>query len=180
MPPQLTKYVSNFYERVHALDIKYTSVIYQTVQKYTVLRVLSKVIKVLSDGPAVPLFLLIYYAWENPSPFTFAAYVIFWVFYHELIIKAYFARRRPSTAGKQKGFSFPSSHSFSSGLIIVTCLSFAFPWTPFLIALAVINIINRPAVGVHYIADVIAGTILGLLAGFGWIFILRIAMVTLL
>ncbi|MCC7304172.1 phosphatase PAP2 family protein [bacterium] len=105
---------------------------------------------------------------------------MFWVLYHEFIIKTYFQRHRPVTAGKQSGFSFPSSHSFSSGLLIIVCLFFSIPWTPLIIALAIINILNRPAVGVHYIADVVAGTFLGLLAGLGWLFILKIAKVTLL
>lgn len=179
IPPHLLKYMTKFYEKLHALDIKYTTIVYSTVQKYTVLRIASKVIGKLSDGPALPFLLLLYYIYENPAPLTFAAYTLFWVFYHEFGIKHLFQRHRPNTAGKQKGFSFPSSHSFASGLLIVACIFFVLPYKALLIAFGLLNVINRPASGVHYIADVVAGMLLGAIAGLGWPLILRIAMVTL-
>lgn len=179
LPAKFSQNIVRFYEKLHAIDIKYTSLVFTTVQKYTVLRTTSKVIAKLSDGPALPIFLLIYWAYGNPSPLTFAVYLVFWVMYHELGVKQLFHRNRPDTAGDQKGFSFPSSHSFASGLIITICLYFVFPLKTFLIALAVINAINRPAVGVHYIADVAAGIILGIVAGLGWPFTLEIAKVVL-
>lgn len=74
-------------------------------------------------------------------------------------------------AAGQKGFSFPSSHSFVSGLVIVICLFFTLPYSWVLIALALINAANRPAIGVHYLADVVAGLSLGVIAGFAWFFI---------
>lgn len=179
IPANLSKYVTEFYEKLHAFDIKYTSVIYTTVQKYTLLAITSKVIQKILDGPALLLFLFFYFLWGNPSPLSFTAYIIFWVLYHEFGIKRYFHRNRPTTASGQNGFSFPSSHAFTSGLVIASCLYFALPYEPFLITLAVINIVNRLAIGVHYIADVTAGTILGLIAGLAWPIILGIAKVIL-
>ncbi len=179
IPPQLTKYVAKLYEKLHFLDIKYTETVYSTVQKYTLLRVTSKVIAKISDGPALPIFFLLYLYWKNPAPLAYMAYMLFWVFYHELGIKNLFQRHRPATAHGQKGFSFPSSHSFASGFIIVTCLFFNLPYESLLVSLSLINAANRPAYGVHYIADVIAGMALGSIAALGWPFILRIAMVVL-
>ncbi len=79
----------------------------------------------------------------------------------------------------QPGFSFPSSHSFVSGLIIIICLFFILPYPWVLISLALINAVNRLAIGVHYLADVIAGLSLGALAGTAWVITLRIAAVAL-
>ena len=53
------------------------------------------------------------------------------------------------------------------------------PWQLLLILLAVINAANRPAVGVHYIADVIAGLSLGVIVAASWPLILGIAKVAL-
>lgn len=179
VPTHLPEYIVKFYEKLHSIDVKYTTIVFTTVQKYTFLSVLSKVIKKLSDGPALPIFLLLYWIKGNPSPISFAAYIVFWVLYHEFGIKQLFHRNRPDTAGGQKGFSFPSSHSFASGLIITICAFYPMPWRGFLIFLAVVNAANRPAIGVHYIADVVAGLTLGFIAGLGWPFILEIAKVVL-
>lgn len=179
MPSKLPKNIVRFYEKLHFIDIKYTTLVFTTVQKYTFLRITSKVIAEISNGPALPLFLLLYWLYGNPSSFTFSAYIIFWVLYHEFGVKELFQRDRPDTAGKQKGFSFPSSHSFASGLILTTCFFFSFPYEPIIMIFALLNAINRPAIGVHYIADVVAGLTLGAIAGLGWPFILEIARVTL-
>lgn len=168
-----------FYKQVHSYDVRYTAHLYTTVQKYTLLRVASKAVKILSDGPALPLFLAFYYFGGNPAPFFFAAYSLFWVFYHELGIKKIFQRHRPQTAGEQPGFSFPSSHAFTSGFAITSAFFFVFPWETVLVTFGILNAINRPAVGVHYIADVIAGLLLGAIASLGWVFTLGIAAVPL-
>jgi len=167
-PSKFSENVTKFYEKLHALDVKYTAALFETVQEYSVLRVASKVIAKLSDGPALPFFYLLYWLWKNPSPLLFAFYLALAVLFHEFVIKRIFHRHRPDTAGGQKGFSFPSSHSFASGLIIITCLFFSFPLSWLLIFLALLNAANRPAVGVHYIADVVAGLALGVVAGLLW------------
>jgi membrane-associated phospholipid phosphatase len=179
VPTHLSENIVKFYEKLHSIDVKYTSLVFTTVQKYTFLRVTSKVIQKLSDGPALPLFFLLYWYQGNPAPLSFAAYVSFWVIYHELGVKQIFHRSRPSTSNGQKGFSFPSSHSFASGIILIICLLFPMPWQLLLILLAVINAANRPAVGVHYIADVIAGLSLGVIVAASWPLILGIAKVAL-
>lgn len=171
MPAKFPKNVTKFYEKLHAIDVKYTAAVYSTVQQYSVLRITSKVIAKLSDGPALPLFFLLYWLWQNPSPLSFALYLSFVVCFHEFGIKQIFHRRRPLMAVGQKGFSFPSSHSFVSGLIIVICVFFTLPYPWLLILLAFINAANRLAIGVHYLADVAAGLSLGVIAGFAWFFI---------
>jgi len=179
VPPNLLENIEKFYEKLHALDVKYTAAIFTTVQKYTVLRITSKVFGKFSDGPALPIFFLLYWYKGNTAPWSFALYTCLWVCFHEFGIKNFFHRHRPSTAGGQKGFSFPSSHSFASGLILSICLYFLLPWSGLLIALAITNVINRIALGVHYLADVTAGFTIGILAGLGWPLILGIVRVAL-
>jgi len=169
LPPKFSENVSQFYDKLHALDVKYTAAVYSTVQQYSVLRITSKVIAILSNGPALPFFYLLYWLWDNPSPIYFAIFLSLAVLTHELGIKRIFHRHRPRTSEGQPGFSFPSSHSFASGLIIVLCLFFSLPVSWLLIALALLNAANRPAVGVHYIADVVAGLGLGAIAGILWV-----------
>ena len=64
-------------------------------------------------------------------------------------------------------------------MILSICLYFLLPWSGLLIALAITNVINRIALGVHYLADVTAGFTIGILAGLGWPLILGIVRVAL-
>jgi membrane-associated phospholipid phosphatase len=172
MPTKLIQYVLDFYEKLHGYDVYYSNKVYTLVQEYTPLRIVSKAIGLISDGPALPMFLLLYWYAKLPSAILFAIYTISWMLIHEFIIKAIFKRKRPYTAGKQRGLSFPSSHSFASGYIFTLCAFLPLPFKPFLILFSIINATNRPALGVHYIADVVAGLTLGAIVAFGWVVIL--------
>jgi membrane-associated phospholipid phosphatase len=174
VPTNLNQYVAQFYEKLHSIDIFYSNKIYSFTQQYTLLRIFSKVFAKLSDTIALPFFFLYYWSVEGESPALFALWVISCLLVQENIIKKYFHRKRPVTAGKQKGLSFPSSHAFVSGMVIAAILLFQLPFGAFLISIAVINILNRPAIGVHYLADIIAGAFLGALAGLLWSVILSL------
>ncbi len=91
------------------------------------------------------------------------------------ILKRIIARTRPE--GEWGGiyrrtdpYSFPSGHAVRAGLIVM--LSFAsFPGTPVPVVFclwAVLMILSRVATGVHYFFDILAGFLLGLLIGWGW------------
>lgn len=175
IPPKLAEYGTHLYEKLHELDIKLTQKIYRTTKQYRALLFASKVIKVISNGPALPLFILLYGLGNNEGTLSFVVYVIFLVMFHEFTIKGFFHRERPNTAGNQVGLSFPSSHSFASGIIMIITIFFDIPFKAAIIIFTLLNAINRPAIGVHYVADVIAGLTLGILSGGGWILILRIA-----
>ena len=66
-----------------------------------------------------------------------------------------------------KGKSFPSRHVFSATMIAMTYLLLS-PWAPlgwFLLAIAVCLGVVRVIGGIHYISDVVAGILLGVLSG---------------
>ena len=66
-----------------------------------------------------------------------------------------------------KGKSFPSRHVFSATMIAMTYLLLS-PWAPlgwFLLVIAVCLGAVRVIGGIHYISDVVAGILLGVLAG---------------
>lgn len=65
-----------------------------------------------------------------------------------------------------KGKSFPSRHVFSATMIAMTYL-FMSPWTwsgMVLLAVALLQALVRILSGVHYISDVVAGIVVGVLA----------------
>lgn len=71
-----------------------------------------------------------------------------------------------------KGKSFPSRHVFSAFMVAMTFLCHSpFVWVGIImIVLSVIIAVIRVLSGVHYISDVIAGAICGIIAGiFGYI-----------
>ncbi len=73
----------------------------------------------------------------------------------------------PAVSKKTKGKSFPSRHVFSVFVIAMTyfCLS---PWWGFgviLMGVGVLLAAVRVLMGVHFISDVIAGAVVGILAG---------------
>ncbi len=91
------------------------------------------------------------------------------------ILKRIIARTRPE--GEWGGiyrrtdpYSFPSGHSVRAGLIVTLAFSAFGPgWITALFCLwAVLMILSRVATGVHYFFDIIAGFLLGLLIGRGW------------
>lgn len=92
----------------------------------------------------------------------------------EIIIKKAVRRARPSTLlpedemkiNKPKDHSFPSGHSASSfcafAVTLICCPSFI--WIPSLITAAIIAF-SRLYLRVHYLSDVLVGTLLGLVDG---------------
>lgn len=148
---------------------------FSITQKCTPLAIFCKAFALFTDGPALPLFIFIYGYTHQVAPLTYVAYILFFILVHEFTIKRIFRRHRPDTAGTKTGFSFPSSHSFTSGIIIVTCLFFPLPYAWLIILAALFNMINRVLVGVHYLSDVVVGWFLGTLVGLGWVLLLPYA-----
>jgi membrane-associated phospholipid phosphatase len=174
MPTNLRKHMAKLYEKLHHFDVLYTNKIYTTTQQYTPLRILSKAIGIISDAAALPLFVFIYWITNKPHSYLFIGYTIALLFIQEFIIKEYFHRSRPKTAKGKKGLSFPSTHSFASGFASVIALALSMPYAQYILGFAVLNAANRPALGVHYIADVCAGIALGMFTAFGWIALIGI------
>ena len=92
------------------------------------------------------------------------------------ILKRIIARTRPegewgSVYRKTDPYSFPSGHSVRGGLILVLAINtFNQPWIICVFTVwAVLMVLSRVATGVHYFFDVLAGFLLGLLIGWGWV-----------
>ena len=92
------------------------------------------------------------------------------------ILKRIIARTRPegewgSVYRKTDPYSFPSGHSVRGGLILVLAINtFDQPWIICVFAVwTVLMVLSRVATGVHYFFDVLAGFLLGLLIGWGWV-----------
>ncbi len=89
------------------------------------------------------------------------------------VIKPAFARERPSTAVngaivrsvENGGFSFVSNHAFNSFTIATYCLNWIPQGRVLFLGLAGLIAYSRVYVGVHFPADVTAGSILGILLG---------------
>jgi membrane-associated phospholipid phosphatase len=69
----------------------------------------------------------------------------------------------PLIEAKTKGHSFPSRHVFSAFVITVAVLYFHLIWGIILLCLAVILAYLRTALKVHYIKDVVAGALFGII-----------------
>jgi len=95
------------------------------------------------------------------------------------LIKLTVRRRRP--AGQWGEFyrktdphSFPSGHAARSAMLAVVAIGVAPPWFVLTLCLwAPLVILARVAMGVHYLSDVIAGALLGVVLGILTIFIMR-------
>lgn len=92
------------------------------------------------------------------------------------ISKFAFKRQRPPTiyAGNMriKSYSFPSSHAYSSALgccfLSIVAANQGVWYLAFILAPVAITVgVSRVFVGAHYPSDVIAGLLLGLMAGIG-------------
>ena len=89
-----------------------------------------------------------------------------------LVIKFSIKRRRPE--GKWGAIyrntdphSFPSGHAARTSLLAVVALALGPLWLGFILAVwAVLVSLARVWMGVHYLSDVIAGILLGILAGY--------------
>ncbi len=88
-----------------------------------------------------------------------------------LAVKFSIRRRRPE--GEWGGFyrstdphSFPSGHAARAVLIAILALGLGPAWLAILLCLwAPLVALARVAMGVHYVSDIVAGGILGILAG---------------
>ena len=92
------------------------------------------------------------------------------------VLKRLIARARPEGEWgkiyrKTDPYSFPSGHSVRAGLILILAVhTFHQPYIICLFAIwAILMILSRVATGVHYLLDVLAGFLLGLLIGEFWI-----------
>lgn len=117
--------------------------------------------------------------WWRPLPPLFLSYMTL------LIVQSIVKRRRPNfekISGYQmwiQTYSFPSGHSTESAVLAVSLM--VFPVFPsivvavsvslFLIMLAVLVMYSRLAVGVHYVTDVVAGSMLGVLYALAFFFV---------
>jgi membrane-associated phospholipid phosphatase len=88
-----------------------------------------------------------------------------------MIVKFTIRRRRPE--GEWGGFyrstdphSFPSGHAVRAVLIAVLAIGMGPWWVALILCIwAPLVVLARVAMGVHYLSDVIAGAVLGLIAG---------------
>jgi undecaprenyl-diphosphatase len=100
-----------------------------------------------------------------------------------VIVKRVFRRRRPCdlaphpafqvTASRflryvpSDRFSFPSGHS-ANAFALATVLSLTFPWTaPVALSVAASVAASRVILGLHFVSDVVAGSLLGFSVGAG-------------
>jgi undecaprenyl-diphosphatase len=90
------------------------------------------------------------------------------------ILKATIRRARPYTifrnivprVAPRDLYSFPSGHTMNN-LAIGVSLAVHLPWLwPFALAIPVATGLLRVLFGVHFVSDIVAGSIIGLLAGF--------------
>lgn len=90
------------------------------------------------------------------------------------VFKAYYQRPRPEfvlqdvtlRTHQHRGTSFPSNHA-SNNFAAATVLSLYFPpWAPLFVGVATLVAFSRIYVGVHFPADVVAGSMLGAFIGF--------------
>lgn len=86
-------------------------------------------------------------------------------------IKLLVRRKRPegewgTVYRKTDPHSFPSGHATRSAMLAILALGMGPPWFGLLLALwAPLVLLARVAMGVHYLSDVIAGALLGILVG---------------
>ena len=88
-----------------------------------------------------------------------------------LVVKFTIRRRRPE--GEWGGFyrstdphSFPSGHAVRAVLIAVLAIGMGPWWLAVILCIwAPLVVLARVAMGVHYLSDVVAGAVLGLIAG---------------
>jgi undecaprenyl-diphosphatase len=88
-------------------------------------------------------------------------------------IKLLVRRKRPegewgTVYRKTDPHSFPSGHAARAAMLAVLALGLGLPWFGLLLALwAPLVVLARVAMGVHYLSDVIAGALLGIVVGLG-------------
>ncbi len=90
-----------------------------------------------------------------------------------LVLAVKFTIRRKRPEGEWGGLyrttdphSFPSGHAARAALIAILCLGLGPPWLALVLCLwAPLVALARVAMGVHYLSDIAAGAVLGVLAG---------------
>lgn len=86
-------------------------------------------------------------------------------------IKLLVRRKRPegewgTVYRKTDPHSFPSGHATRAAMLAVVAIGWGPPWFGLLLALwAPLVVLARVAMGVHYLSDVVAGALLGILIG---------------
>ena len=92
------------------------------------------------------------------------------------VLKRLIARARPegewgNVYRKTDPYSFPSGHAVRAGVILMLAFhTFTQPWLLAVFCVwALLMTLSRVATGVHYLMDVIAGVLLGLLIGHIWV-----------
>ncbi|MBN1535861.1 MAG: phosphatase PAP2 family protein [Anaerolineales bacterium] len=95
-----------------------------------------------------------------------------------MILKFTIRRRRPEGEWGRvyratDPHSFPSGHAARSALIAVLACSFGIPWFGIILVIwAPLVALARVAMGLHYLSDVIVGTLIGVLIGAGVILLI--------
>lgn len=117
----------------------------------------------------IPTFLIIVYVTKNYRMLKITVFALLATFIADKInhylIKAYFARPRPSgillKISAQSSFSFPSGHAVNA-FCLATMLSLFYPRKKIIFfLLATLTAFSRIYNGVHYPGDVLAGALVG-------------------
>lgn len=159
MSTYFSKIITDFYEKIHTFDVKTSRQIYNFTHHYTILLQSSKALTFLVDYLNIICFVL-YVIFKLPNPCIFIPTTIAGQLIHEYGIKKLFKRNRPKWKGID-GFSFPSSHSFSSGMLFIFSFLYPTPFREIFLGLSIIIPPTRVMLGYHYIADTVAGFTLG-------------------
>ena len=126
---------------------------------------------------ALGLVWLLGYAEWKAKALTFAAAIIVAAAF-VFTIKFYVRRQRPQ--GEWGGIyrntdphSFPSGHATRAALLAVLAIGLGPPWLAVGLGIwAPLVILARVGMGVHYLSDVVAGAVLGVLLGIAGLFLL--------
>lgn len=70
-------------------------------------------------------------------------------------------------------FSFPSGHTITAFAIAQSLSAFYPSWSPFLLLFAANIAVSRVILGMHFLTDVLAGSLLGVLIGSGCAYLFR-------
>jgi len=138
-------------------------------------RVINITNKIITGISFVVYPLLLIYLFATKNELLFRSIVVPLDSFIILSVFRYFINRKrpyeyfelaPAIAKDTKGKSFPSRHVFSAFVIAMTFLFVAPVWMGIvLIVFAVFLGVVRVLTGVHFISDVIAGAICGIVAG---------------
>jgi undecaprenyl-diphosphatase len=120
---------------------------------------------------AILLNLISRYYVRLPAELLNAFFAPLLVWAMNYVLKKAIKRDRPSVTNKEitalvkaPCFSFPSSHAGSTFSFFFILWWWHFPWTAAIAAWAAIVSISRMYLGVHYLSDILAGIIVGLIS----------------